>query len=160
VSAMGLNTAFAGLCTDLLRDGRVVRFRASGWSMEPAIRDGDVITVEPVEPGEVRTGDVVLFEADRGLTAHRVVAGLTGSRPGFLVRGSAESLENEVVALEKVLGRVERIERSGAYRRWRATAQHLRNILRIGLSTEWEHYSSSRSFVMVISSLVGRADWG
>ncbi|MDQ3280990.1 MAG: S24/S26 family peptidase, partial [Acidobacteriota bacterium] len=60
------------LIVDLLRRGHAVKFRVRGDSMHPTIRDNESLHVEPVT--DVRIGDVVLVLADRGLTAHRVIA--------------------------------------------------------------------------------------
>jgi hypothetical protein len=110
MSAMPRRSAFADVCTDLLLDGRAVRFRASGWSMEPAIRDGDVITVTPARPGEVGLGDVVLYLAERGPTAHRVVALVPGETPAIRVRGDASGPQDEFVPMTRLLGRVAAVE--------------------------------------------------
>jgi len=70
--------AAAPLIRSLLESGLSVRFRATGDSMVPVLRCGDVLIVEPVQAAQVRRGDVVLAELERGLTAHRVVAITTG----------------------------------------------------------------------------------
>jgi signal peptidase I len=64
---------FAELATDLLRQGKSVRFRAPGRSMYPTIKEGEIITVEPIEPAAVRKGDIILCHSDAGVVAHRVV---------------------------------------------------------------------------------------
>jgi signal peptidase len=57
----------------VLESGHSARFTATGDSMYPAIRSGDPLVVEPVDPGALRRGDVVLAQLPRGLTAHRIV---------------------------------------------------------------------------------------
>ncbi len=100
---------FSPLCADLLRAGQTVRFAATGTSMAPAIRDGDVLTVEPVPASQVRLDDVVLYLAPRGLTAHRVVGTLAGA--AFEACGDAPGSPVERVPEAAVLGRVTRVER-------------------------------------------------
>jgi hypothetical protein len=63
--------AFAPLCLELLAQGTPIRFRASGSSMAPTIRDGELLHVVPLA-GAVRMGCVVLYECGGRLTAHRV----------------------------------------------------------------------------------------
>jgi signal peptidase I len=63
---------FSALCTDFLNHGKTVRFRATGQSMYPTIMDGDMITVVPVTPVDVKKGDIVLYSSGRGIIAHRV----------------------------------------------------------------------------------------
>ncbi len=101
---------FRELCADLLRAGHAVRFTAAGTSMNPSIRAGDILVVGPATVGHVRTGDVVLYQAPRGLTAHRVVG--LGEQPGVLrCRGDAPGSEDEAVTAEQLLGRVDDVER-------------------------------------------------
>jgi signal peptidase I len=44
-----------------LARGASFRFRTSGFSMDPFIRDGDVITVSALSEGSPGLGDVVAF---------------------------------------------------------------------------------------------------
>lgn len=106
------NSAFPLLCTELLRSGQSVRFRATGASMGPAILDGDMVTVAPVAPHEVRRGDVILYTSERGLTAHRVVefARVTAT---FITQGDASGSPREQVGEGAVLGRVASVARGG-----------------------------------------------
>ncbi len=106
------------LTTELLSRGTTVRFRPSGRSMYPSIREGELITVEPVVPSDVQLGDIVLYRSERGLIAHRVV----GSSPTqssvlsphhFLLRGDASLCCDEPVAAEQILGRVVGVKRNG-----------------------------------------------
>src|SRR5262245_39879461 len=100
---------FRRLSHELLRSGHAIRFRASGPSMAPAIQDGDLLTIDPGPC--IRRGDVVLFDAGRGPTAHRVVG--VAEPHELRVRGDAPGSDTEVVELQEVLGRVVRVERNG-----------------------------------------------
>jgi hypothetical protein len=104
---------FLATMTTLLGDGYAVRFRAGGDSMRPAIDDGAMLTVAPVEPLAVRRGDVLLYRTGRRGFAHRVRLVLWRRRrpPAFLVGGDAHA-SPDMVAPETVLGRVVRIERN------------------------------------------------
>ena len=64
---------FLDVSTELLERGHSVRFRAPGTSMHPTIKGGENITVEPVEPPDVRTGDIILYRTKTGVVAHRVI---------------------------------------------------------------------------------------
>jgi hypothetical protein len=57
----------------LLRKGHKVKFKASGSSMHPTIRDWDIITVEPISPADVTVGDIILYQNKLGVVAHRVM---------------------------------------------------------------------------------------
>src|SRR5918992_992749 len=58
---------------EVLAQGHRVRFRARGWSMYPAIRDGDTVTVELVDVSDIRRGDVLLCQLGHTVVAHRLV---------------------------------------------------------------------------------------
>lgn len=65
----------ARISSDLLSNGFQIRFRAIGDSMQPTIRDGDVIVVKPAAGRHIRMGDLVMFMNSHERTVvHRVVA--------------------------------------------------------------------------------------
>jgi hypothetical protein len=94
-------------CTALLRDGQRVRFRATGLSMDPTIRDGDVLTVEPVNLGEVRPGEILLYRTARGVIAHRLVrCEEVETQLLYVLRGDASATCDPPVSYGDVLGLV------------------------------------------------------
>lgn len=104
---------FSAITAELLRLGNTVRFRASGTSMRPFIRDGDMLTVMPTRTDSLRTGDVIFYgtPAD-GVMAHRVVAIRNkGENRTFLVRGDATGGPFENVSAHRILGQVTGIHR-------------------------------------------------
>jgi phage repressor protein C with HTH and peptisase S24 domain len=101
-------TDVTALIVDLLANGHAVQFQARGDSMDPVIRDGDSLHVEPCDA--IRRGDVVLVLAERGLTAHRVIA-LRGDL--VITRGDNAPAEDDAVSRERVLGKVTRVVREG-----------------------------------------------
>ena len=64
---------FPEIITELLRDGYKVSFRAPGHSMFPTIMANETIIVEPVEPGAVKLGDIIVYRTNGRLIAHRVI---------------------------------------------------------------------------------------
>jgi signal peptidase I len=109
------DAAFVDVVTDLLRRGHRVRFRAKGGSMHPTIREGEAITVAPVELATIRRGDVVLYRSARGVTAHRVTRVVRGPQGAlaFIPRGDSSTTRDEPVDQSAVLGRVVAVERGG-----------------------------------------------
>jgi len=95
-----------------------VRFRAGGRSMLPTVRDGDCVTVAPVDPRAVAVGDVLFCRTRRGPIAHRV-ARISGAQPGdgrpqaFMLRGDAALENDRPVAAPDVIGRVVSVDRDG-----------------------------------------------
>ena len=64
---------FPELITELLQDGYKVNFSAPGHSMYPTILANETILVEPIDPGTVRQGDIILYRTNGRLVAHRVI---------------------------------------------------------------------------------------
>ncbi len=65
---------FIDMSTELLRQGKNVRFHAPGRSMHPAIKEGETITVAPIAPFDIKRGDILLYIVGRKVIAHRVVS--------------------------------------------------------------------------------------
>jgi hypothetical protein len=128
------------LISDLLRTGKLVRFRAPGYSMYPTILHGDVITIEPVEPSAVKVGDIALYRNENSVIAHRVIKILKRSERNsrsapqgpqgrstppieagpstsetllFILCGDARPACDDPVAAEHILGKVVLIETNG-----------------------------------------------
>jgi signal peptidase I len=106
--------AVSSLTETLLASGSCVRFRASGGSMHPTIRDGDVLVLAPIDPSELRTGAVVLARQSGRLVAHRI-ADVTKTEAGtqVLLRGDALPACPPTVSADAVMARVVGIERGG-----------------------------------------------
>jgi hypothetical protein len=110
------SAAFAELSAEFLRAGRTLRFRAVGSSMQPLVRDGDILLVQPLGSRPAQAGDVVLCSPAPGLVlVHRVVRRLDG--PGgrrLTVQGDQLVRPDAEIPEAQVLGRVGAIERAGA----------------------------------------------
>ena len=94
---------FDEVVSELLGDGYSARFVATGDSMYPSIRSGDTLELEPADPADLRIGDVVLVRAQRGLTAHRIVAITPES---VITRGDNCLRRDPSVPFSAVIGRV------------------------------------------------------
>lgn len=105
--------ALLELLQAVLARGAPFRFRATGSSMFPFIRDGDVVTVAPLKGIRLWRGDVVACVPPRRdtLVIHRVVARRGHS---YLVKGDATAEVDGLVQEVDILGRVMRIERGGS----------------------------------------------
>ena len=119
------SSAFLEVVERLLASGCLVRFRATGSSMHPTIRDGEILHVEGVELTSIRRGDVLLYRQGKRPIAHRVVQiyrdGLAIS--GFLLCGDAKTACDAAIEPHQVLGRVsvpgKSLERPWALKLWR-----------------------------------------
>ncbi len=122
--------AFASLSAEILRQGDSFQFRAYGSSMAPFIRDGDLLTIAPVDAAGLEIGDVILHRALRDqIVAHRIV-GRTAAGGELLLetRGDARLASDFPVPASGVLGRAVRVQRGGRERRldrgpWRLAAR-------------------------------------
>jgi signal peptidase I len=130
---------FPELIFDILSDGNTVKFRAPGDSMYPTIRNGDAVTVMPIEIASITNGDIILYRHKSGVAAHRVmhlankdshhsqhstlrskssdnstilVAGHS-SQTYFILRGDAAVVFDSPVRAEQILGKVTLVEREG-----------------------------------------------
>ena len=109
-----MSNAFDVLVRELLESGLHVRFRAAGRSMAPAVGDGDVLTIAPVDPAQVAVGDVILCDTWRGPLAHRVTSvDARDSRRRFVLRGDCSLEDDAPVEGRQVRGRLVAVERDG-----------------------------------------------
>lgn len=107
--------AFSTIAGSLLEAGLNVRFRAGGHSMGAAVRDGEHVTVAPVDVRDVEIGDIVLCQTWRGALAHRVQRierDATGATR-FVLRGDASLEDDRPVTAAQLRGRVVSVERAG-----------------------------------------------
>ncbi len=101
--------------------------------MYPSIREGELITVKPVQPSDVKLADIVLYRSERGLIAHRVIqmsrsqtepsavgaagfslrASLSRDAGVFRLQGDASLSNDKPVAAQQILGRVVGVQRNG-----------------------------------------------
>ncbi|MEN9942435.1 MAG: hypothetical protein RLZZ91_436 [Bacteroidota bacterium] len=58
---------------EAIKNGHAVQTLASGYSMYPFLRKGDLLTVEPVPMETIKRGDIVVFESEEKWIAHRVI---------------------------------------------------------------------------------------
>ena len=97
--------------------GAPFRFQARGYSMAPAIRDGDVITVSPLKEIMPRRGDVLAFRHPERpqMLVHRVLH--TMARKYFIKGDNCPEADGWIPA-ENILGLITRVERQGRARFW------------------------------------------
>lgn len=99
---------YAELLVGLLQEGLPCRVPIRGRSMEPLIRDGEVVTVSPDLSSPLRPGEIVVVQAESGeLLCHRLVT-VGGGRQGTWVQtwGDAALLPDLPLPGSAVLGRV------------------------------------------------------
>jgi len=103
--------------------GADFRFKAAGYSMTPAIRSNDVITISPLKEIPPFVGEVAAFRhahTDR-LMIHRVVRKKKGI---FFIKGDRARHMDGNIPLENILGVVTRVERGGRAVFWPDRFRH------------------------------------
>jgi len=107
---------------DLLKRARyelsrqnTVLLRVSGSSMRPALVDGDLVTVEPVNSHNVYAGDIILYQSLRDTALiHRIVRLEQRTNGRFIItRGDASVALDVPVPIHHVMGRVTSVDRGG-----------------------------------------------
>jgi signal peptidase I len=103
--------ALTGLLKAVLAKGASLRFRAKGFSMSPFIKDGDVITVSPLQNTLLRIGDIVAFiHPETGkLIVHRLVKRIDNS---YFITGDNILQRDDLIPKKNILGRVTKLERA------------------------------------------------
>lgn len=120
---------FDELSSAVLREGGYFRFSARGSSMFPALRAGDVLTIEPAAATDLSVGDIAFFHTPGNrVVVHRVIKiDRRNNSLRLIVRGDAAPGSAEALYPEQILGRVVTVRRGrrvirldGAPRRWLA----------------------------------------
>ena len=104
--------AFVELAQSVLKKELPFRFRATGFSMYPFIRDGDIITISPLRNEALRFGDVVAFVHPKlgNLIIHRIFGRRKNS---FHIKGDNVPFSNGFVPRKSIIGRITKVEREG-----------------------------------------------
>lgn len=107
------NQALIDLLSSVLDKGVPFKFQAKGNSMEPFIKEGDVIIVSPLLKKNPSIGEVVAFiHPHTGrLIVHRIIA---KQKMDYLIQGDGifDHTDGQI-PLDCILGRVTTIERNG-----------------------------------------------
>jgi signal peptidase I len=102
-----LGAARAALVREGLRRQGRVRLRLHGDSMWPTVPAGSLVVVEPIAPGGIRLGDVVVWQRGGDLIGHRVVQKVRDGATLWLVtKGDNTSDADQRLDPATVLGRV------------------------------------------------------
>jgi signal peptidase I len=105
--------ALLELMVGVLAKGCRFRFRARGWSMNPFIRDGDIICVSPIQEKNPSVGEVVAYiqPTSGKLVVHRLV---NRSGDNWVILGdNTLKASGEQVPIVNLIGRVTGIKRGG-----------------------------------------------
>ena len=116
------------------------RFRARGYSMYPAIRDGDVITISPIREIRPVPGDVAAYL--HPFTGKLVVHRLCDFKEGFFL-GAGDNIDGHDgwISIDNLLGVVTDIERNGQKINWN------RHLSRMSISDRLQRYCTLTIYI-------------
>lgn len=101
------------LFEDILAGGAYLRVKATGRSMLPFLRGGEILTIRKVPPSSLGMGDVIFFRNPGGhAVAHRIVRTSGKKETGFtfMTKGDALIGPDEPVSEKEILGKVCTVE--------------------------------------------------
>jgi signal peptidase I len=102
------------LMRGVLDKGASFRFQGKGFSMSPFIKDGDILTIAPLQGSGPGFGDVAVFTHPHTnkLIIHRIIGKKAGS---YRTKGDNAPEEDGLISREAIVGRVTRVQRNGKY---------------------------------------------
>lgn len=98
--------SWADFAKETLKKGQTTQVRPRGHSMKGKVNDGDLVTLEPCDPGTLEVGDVVLVRVKGNDYLHLIKA-INGGR--FLI-GNNRGGVNGWVGHNCIYGKATRIE--------------------------------------------------
>ncbi|MBU0486939.1 MAG: hypothetical protein KKA07_05780 [Bacteroidetes bacterium] len=106
-------THIQDITAELLRMKKLLRVPLGGRSMYPFMRQGDIAIVIPFEAEKIKKGDVVVFQRNGKLLAHRML----GERDGYYrIKGDALWKADPPIPAQDVIGQIISFERNGKVR--------------------------------------------
>jgi signal peptidase len=107
--------AAVSLAAEALDSSGQLRLRATGTSMLPALRPGDMLQFHSYRIESAAVGDIVLFRRADSLVIHRVIA---RSDTGLVTQGDALAAPDPPVSNADVLGTLVSVTRRGRRMSW------------------------------------------
>jgi hypothetical protein len=98
---------YRGVAHDLARQTERLRLTVTGASMQPLLRDGDVVEVERVPPGDLRVGDIIVVRCSGEWVTHRLLA---VDEHGWHTHGDGSRRVDIPAVAAEVAGRVVAVE--------------------------------------------------
>ncbi|MBU1006267.1 MAG: S26 family signal peptidase [Candidatus Omnitrophica bacterium] len=92
--------------------GGVLDFK--GTSMEPVLKEGQKVKVEPVKPEALRSGDIIVFGRGDILVCHRIMGRVRRGEKMYFYEKGDNSKSIGVISEDEVIGRAKYILKNGA----------------------------------------------
>lgn len=106
---MGDNSANKSLSiiNAVLESGNSVELPASGYSMFPGLRPGDIVTVKPLYPEQILSpGSIIVYKTTGGFVMHRLIKIVTAPEGEirFVTRGDSLRQADPPFGREQITG--------------------------------------------------------
>ena len=91
-------------------------FHARGLSMDPLIREGDIVLLKPVEENIIRLGDILAFKQKDSqiITGHRLIKVTRfPDRVSYILQGDFSTSGGDEILYEDIIGKVVGLMREG-----------------------------------------------
>jgi hypothetical protein len=136
---------------EILKRGKRIRFRVMGGSMNPFIRVGDIVEIEPSDIWKLKAGDVAFYVRPKGqIVLHRVVSKREEDRvPVLTCQGDASMEAEGPIYPSQVLGRAVSVFRGDRRRPLNSGGSRF-------LGRIWVKLSPHRPFLMPVM----KTAWG
>lgn len=103
------------LVAEALRSWGVLKLRATGISMLPALWPGDVLTIQTHRPEEAEPGEILLCRRRGRFFIHRLVSKRCEGKEYFLLtRGDCMSENDPPFRHRELLGKITEVQRAGS----------------------------------------------
>jgi signal peptidase I len=115
ISVQARDKEQCSLAADVLRSSGVLKLRAAGVSMLPAVWPGDLLTIHSRELEDIERGEIVLYMRRGRFFIHRIVSANPGDQDAFLItRGDSMPKNDLPVRRNEFLGKVTEVQRAGS----------------------------------------------
>ncbi len=106
---------FLELNKAVLKNGNILRFRIKGKSMQPFLRDKEIVLIESFQPEELKAGDIIFYRVPPSqIVIHRLIQrDKSSGKILFITKGDASFYFDPYVNPEDILGKIIAVERDG-----------------------------------------------
>jgi signal peptidase I len=123
----------SSLRKQLIENNHAVKIVASGYSMFPFMRNGDIQTISPFPIEEIQIGDVAVFERNNDWISHRVIdIRKTNNETTLVLRGDTCIQIDPLVTKENYIGKTVAFERVGKVYEVGSFVRKNKRIVRLG----------------------------
>ncbi|ADQ79266.1 ABC transporter related protein [Paludibacter propionicigenes WB4] len=131
-----LNKQLLDFAETLLDENHQLSFRMSGNSMYPALKAGDIGFVQKCDEKDLNKGDIIVFNQNGRLVAHRLIGMFTRDDIQFIIaKGDKNSYTDNPITIESLIGKVYSFQRGNKKKKIDSTKMKLNKFVALHFST-------------------------